>query len=311
MKPGTDDETKRTNEIGTVIPLLDQLDTIAGKTLTADALPTQLASYLLERNAHYLFIAKNNQPNLLLDIAVHFTTEGTRPPEFEEPPTLAHGRIEQRAIWTTTALNDYLDFPNVGQAFMLRRIRHHKATGKTSTEIVYGVTSLPPECASPQRLLTLNRGHWCIENSSHHCLDWSFDEDRCRIRTGYGPRKHHPPATLRHHPHQGAEPQCRRDPATAQPLSPHRPRLPQNDRQHPAQTPPLSPHPLPQHNPSSSGSSPQPEPCRLVHNTPPDPNPAIDQAAKRCQTPIPAPVQAAIQQLLASRASCRPAQRMN
>ena len=187
MKPGTDDETKRTNEIGTVIPLLDQLDTIAGKTLTADALPTQLASYLLERNAHYLFIAKNNQPNLLLDIAVHFTTEGTRPPEFEEPPTLAHGRIEQRAIWTTTALNDYLDFPNVGQAFMLRRIRHHKATGKTSTEIVYGVTSLPPECASPQRLLTLNRGHWCIENSSHHCLDWSFDEDRCRIRTGYGP----------------------------------------------------------------------------------------------------------------------------
>ena len=69
---------------------------------------------------------------------------------------------------------------------MLRRIRHHKATGKSSTEIVYGVTSLTPECASPQRLLTLNRGHWTIE-ATHHCLDWSFDEDRCRIRTGYGP----------------------------------------------------------------------------------------------------------------------------
>ena len=27
----------------------------------------------------------------------------------------------------------------------------------------------------------------CIENTAHHCLDWSFDEDRSRIRTGYGP----------------------------------------------------------------------------------------------------------------------------
>ena len=169
--------------------MLDQLDTIAGKTITADALLTQrkLASYLLERNAHYLFTAKNNQPNLLLDIALHFATERTRPPEFEEPPTLAHGRIEQRAIWTTTALNHYLDFPGVGQVFMIRRTRHYKATGKTSIETAYGVTSHTPATANAQRLLILNRGHWCIENSAHHCLDWSFDEDRCRIRTGYGP----------------------------------------------------------------------------------------------------------------------------
>ena len=189
MKPGADDETKRTNEIGTVIPLLDQLHTIAGKTITADAMLTQrkLASYLLERNAHYLFTAKNNQPNLLLDIALQFLTEGTRKPDFEEPPTLSHGRIEQRAIWTSTALNHYLDFPHVGQVFMLRRSRLDKASGKASTETVYGVTSHTPETANAQRLLTLNRGHWCIENAAHHCLDWSFDEDRCRIRTGYGP----------------------------------------------------------------------------------------------------------------------------
>ena len=50
----------------------------------------------------------------------------------------------------------------------------------------YGVTSLTPHDASPQRLLTLNRGHWTIE-ATHHILDWSFDEDRSRIRTGHGP----------------------------------------------------------------------------------------------------------------------------
>ena len=146
-----------------------------------------LASYLLDRHAHYLFTAKNNQPNLLLDIALHFATEGTRTPEFEETPTLSHGRIEQRAIWTTTALNDYLDFPGVGQVFRLRRTRLDKASGHTSIETAYGLTSHTPDSANAQTLLALNRGHWCIENSAHHCLDWSFDEDRCRIRTGYGP----------------------------------------------------------------------------------------------------------------------------
>ena len=134
LKLGADDETKRTNEIGTVIPLLDQLDNIAGKTLTADALLTQraLATYLLERNAHYLFPVKNNQPTLRLDIALQFVTEAKHTPDFEETPTLAHGRIEQRAIWTTTALNDYADFPGVGQVFMLRRTRQNKKSGKTS-----------------------------------------------------------------------------------------------------------------------------------------------------------------------------------
>ena len=59
-----------------------------------------------------------------------------------------------------------------------------RASGNTSTETVYGLTSHTPDSADAQTLLTLNRGHWCIENAAHHCLDWSFDEDRCRIRTG-------------------------------------------------------------------------------------------------------------------------------
>ena len=71
---------------------------------------------------------------------------------------------------------------------MLRRTRLNKATGKTSIETAYGVTSHTPDTATAHKLLSLNRGHWCIENTAHHCLDWSFDEDRCRIRTGYGPK---------------------------------------------------------------------------------------------------------------------------
>ena len=36
-----------------------------------------------------------------------------------EPPD--HGRIETRKIWITTELNDYLNFPHVGQAFVIER----------------------------------------------------------------------------------------------------------------------------------------------------------------------------------------------
>ena len=57
---------------------------------------------------------------------------------------------------------------------------------KRCIETAFGVTSLTPETATPERLLILNRGHWTIE-AAHHILDWSFDEDRNRIRTGHGP----------------------------------------------------------------------------------------------------------------------------
>lgn len=168
------------------IPLLDSL-ALAGKTVTADALLTQrkLAAYLLTRQAHYVFPVKHNQPTLREDIRVAF--EHRAQPDCRQPPTLQHGRIESRSIWTTTRLNNYLDFPGVGQAFVIERHRRDKKTGKTSTEIVYGVTSHSPASADAARVLAFNRGHWSIENGCHYLLDWNWDEDRGTLRTGHGP----------------------------------------------------------------------------------------------------------------------------
>ncbi len=169
-----------------VIPVLEALD-ITGKTITTDALLTQrkLADYLLEHDAHYVFTVKDNQPTLHADLRLIF--EGRGQPDFREPPTLAHGRIEQRAIWTTTRLNDDLAFPGVGQAVVIERHTVAKKTGKTSTETVYGVTSHPRDTADAARILAFNRGHWTIENGCHSILDWNWDEDRCTLRTGHGP----------------------------------------------------------------------------------------------------------------------------
>ena len=183
---GGSDEVKQTNEIGMAVPLLEGMD-IAGKTVTADALLTQrkLAHYLVgQRDAHYLFTAKDNQPTLLGDIRLLFESRGD--PDFQEPLTLEHGRLESRSIWTTTQLNDYLNFPFVGQAFAIERLRINKKTGESSTEIVYGLTDHTPQSAGPAQLLAFNRDHWCVE-AHHYIVDWNWDEDRCTIRTGHGP----------------------------------------------------------------------------------------------------------------------------
>ncbi len=179
------DEQKRTNEIGMAIPLLGSC-AIAGRDVTGDALLTQrtLASYIVEKKAHYHFTVKGNQPRLERDIALLFETRGT--PDFVEVTPPDHGRIETRRIWCSTALNAYIDFPHVGQTFLIERESIQKKTGEISREIALGLTSRTPQQASPQQVLAVNRGHWSIE-SVHYIIDWNYDEDRSRIRTGFGP----------------------------------------------------------------------------------------------------------------------------
>lgn len=167
--------------------MLDNID-IQGKTITADALLTQrnFAEYLVtERKAHYHFTSKNNQKSLLEDIALLFNST-TREPDHRTCNGGEHGRIETRNIWVSTELNDYLDFPHVGQSFKIERIRFNKKTGKESKEIAYGITSKTPDLASAAQVLQDNRGHWVIE-SHHYIIDWNFDEDRSRISKGAGP----------------------------------------------------------------------------------------------------------------------------
>lgn len=180
------DQAKQTNEIGLFTSLLDSID-IAGKTITADALLTQraLATYLVGREADYHFTVKGNQPTLQADIALLFQDPGTPDHVSVTPPD--HGRIEIRRIWCSSALNDYLDFPHVGQVFMIEREVLNKKSGKTTIEHALGVTSQTSPEASAEDVLNTNRGHWVIENGCHYVIDWNFHEDRSRIRTGHGP----------------------------------------------------------------------------------------------------------------------------
>ncbi len=162
---------------------------------------TQRASVrdlVADRHAHYHFIVKGNPSGLLEDLTLYFEKR-------QEPERItvdcAHGRIETRKIRSTSALNGYLDFPHLGQAFAIERDTIETKAGKRSHEIAHGITSRPETRADARRLLEVNRGHWSIENSCHYILDWNYDEDRGRIRTGHGPEnvtRLRRPSCLRH-----------------------------------------------------------------------------------------------------------------
>ncbi len=166
--------------------MLDAID-IKGRTITADALLTQrdLAAYLVARGANYHFTVKLNQRKLHEDITLHFRHQPGAP-AFVSTGKGEHGRIETRKIWTTTTLNDYLNFPHVRQAFMIEREALCKKTGNISRETIYGVTSKAADQSTPAQILADNRGHWSVE-SCHWIIDWNYDEDRSQIRTGHGP----------------------------------------------------------------------------------------------------------------------------
>jgi len=180
----------KTNEITAVETLLHHL-VLEGRIVTMDALLTQrhVAQTIVDKGGDYVMIVKENQPRLRADIALVFTL----PPVGDRQETartidIGHGRIEQRNITTSEALVGYSDWPGLAQVFELGRHVLIQNTGEERVEVVYGVTSLRPERATPGHLLALVRGHWQIENKSHWVRDVTFDEDRSQVRCGNIPQ---------------------------------------------------------------------------------------------------------------------------
>ena len=136
-----------------------------------------------------MLTVKANQPTLYDDLATYFADPEA---SYEQASTTDYqrGRREVRSIKVSAALNGYLSttWPHIAQVAQLTRTVTVRRTHTTTQEVVYLITTLSPTLASPARLLTLVRGHWCIENSLHYVRDVTFGEDRSRLRTGNAPQ---------------------------------------------------------------------------------------------------------------------------
>ncbi|HLE14162.1 MAG TPA: ISAs1 family transposase [Anaerolineales bacterium] len=170
---------------------------LTGKVVTGDALHTQrsISEQIVGQGGHYLWPVKENQPRLYEDIERLFAPDkpksgfGKITTDFlsARKVNLGHGRLEKRTIQTSAMLNDYVDWPGIGQVYRLERkfdwVRQGKVY-KTSSEIEYGITSLSRDQASPAKVLHIRRQHWLIETGLHYRRDVTFHEDATRMTIG-------------------------------------------------------------------------------------------------------------------------------
>lgn len=178
------------HERATALALVQTLN-LEGILLSADALHTQPAwcRTVRKQGGDYLLIAKANQRTLRSDIALLFSEQPRPwlPEQSARQVDQGHGRLEVRSLRTSGELNDYLapTWPDVAQVFQLQRTITRG--NRTTTETVYGLTSLQSTVAPPSRLLFFIRRYWQIENRLHWRRDVTLAEDACTVSRGQTP----------------------------------------------------------------------------------------------------------------------------
>lgn len=181
------------NEI-TVAPKLLKQVPLEGAIVLGDALHTQreVSRQIVAAGGDFIWKVKGNQAKTEWAIEKLFVQEVcqlrkgqplSKHCQLAQTVDKGHGRITKRLLLTSTLLNDYLDWPAVAQVFRLETITIFP-NGNQLRQVVYGLTSLAPDEATPQRLLRLIRQYWGIESGLHYRRDVTLREDATRLSRG-------------------------------------------------------------------------------------------------------------------------------
>jgi len=131
-----------------------------------------MCSQVIEAGGDYVLTAKDNQARTRWAIEKLFVNEICNlqkgAPVSKDfliavKTEKRHGRLEKRTIMTSSLLNDYLDWPTLAQVFRIENIIWYDQASRYTKQIRYGITSLSPERAGPEKLLALLREYWGIE----------------------------------------------------------------------------------------------------------------------------------------------------
>jgi hypothetical protein len=142
------DVGEKTNEITRFQPLPDTLEDLADTVVASDAMHTQYdhAACLLDRQAHYIVIAKRSTKKLREQLK---SLPRTQIPLQDRTRATGHDRQEFRRLKVCPVNN--LLLPGARQAVQIVRHRVHRKTRKISLKTVYAVTSLTTGQAGPAR----------------------------------------------------------------------------------------------------------------------------------------------------------------
>ena len=119
---------EQTNEITTAPKVVQALD-LRGVVVTGYAMQAQrdLSVQIVQAHSDYVWIAKDNQPEMHEQIALLFAPQQSRPGwsappmDFRRATTMnkGHGRLEKRTITVSSLLAGYSDFPYLAQVFQV------------------------------------------------------------------------------------------------------------------------------------------------------------------------------------------------
>jgi predicted transposase YbfD/YdcC len=172
------------NEI-TAIPKLLQLLDVRGATVTIDAMGCQkeIARQVRDQGADYVLAVKGNQKNLAEAIQFQLGQGHSKVARSKlKTREKNHGRKEQRTYTAMAAPSSVTRHWPDAQSIVRVCRETTDEHGKKTKEVRDFISSLPPQV---DRLATLIRGHWGIENRLHWSLDVTFNEDQSRIRLGH------------------------------------------------------------------------------------------------------------------------------
>jgi predicted transposase YbfD/YdcC len=176
----------KTNEITAIPKLLEMLE-LKDATITIDAMGCQkdIAQKIIEKQGHYVFSLKGNQGTLQDDVRTFMddliADSSMQLYDYYETTEKSHGRIEIRRCWSCwdvdwlSQRHQWAGLSSVAAVECTRIIN-----GKSNTERRYFISSHSGRQA--QKIATLVRNHWRVENELHWTLDVSFNEDQCRVR---------------------------------------------------------------------------------------------------------------------------------
>jgi predicted transposase YbfD/YdcC len=167
---------EKSNEI-TAIPDLLDLIAVKGCIVTIDAMGCQkkIAEKIIEKNADYILMVKDNQANLKEQIEKVFSIQ--KPEMIDVEEDLGHGRIEKRTCEVITKLDfldDKEDWKSLKSIIKITSERTNKKTDVYSCETRFYISSISENAKLINNSI---RSHWAIENNLHWTLDVVMKED--------------------------------------------------------------------------------------------------------------------------------------
>lgn len=183
----------KTNEIPMVNKLLEDIEDLSETCVTLDALHCQKETmkYINRRRGSYVITVKENQKNFLSAIKETFELFEGSYASIATEKNNGHGRNESRnvaSIDISPEDAETLGFESVRQIAKVDRSATIKSLKKSRSETAYLVSNKNTAELTAAEMLVISRGHWQIENSSHHVRDVTMKEDHSQIRTESAPR---------------------------------------------------------------------------------------------------------------------------